>query len=62
MATQIQKDNLNRSLSYKLVDSPIGALKLVASEKGLVAVLGRRTTRDAFATPFILYSFGLKKN
>jgi methylated-DNA-[protein]-cysteine S-methyltransferase len=39
MATQIQKDKLNGSLSYKLVDSPIGVLKLVASEKGLVAIL-----------------------
>ena len=27
------------SLSYKLVDSPVGLLKLVASEKALVAVL-----------------------
>lgn len=26
-------------LSYKLVDSPVGELKLVASEKGLVAIL-----------------------
>ena len=26
-------------LSYKLMDSPVGKLKLVASEKGLVAVL-----------------------
>jgi methylated-DNA-[protein]-cysteine S-methyltransferase len=39
MATQLQKDNLNGSLSYKLVDTRIGVLKLVASEKGLVAVL-----------------------
>jgi methylated-DNA-[protein]-cysteine S-methyltransferase len=27
------------SLSYKLVDSPIGRLKLVASDRGLVAIL-----------------------
>ena len=39
MATQIQKNKSNGSLSYKLVDSPIGVLKLVASEKGLVAIL-----------------------
>jgi methylated-DNA-[protein]-cysteine S-methyltransferase len=39
MATQIQKNKSNGSLSYKLVDSPVGVLKLVASEKGLVAIL-----------------------
>ena len=27
------------SLEYKTIDSPVGKLKLVASEKGLVAVL-----------------------
>ena len=27
------------SLSYKFTDSPIGKLKLVASDKGLVAIL-----------------------
>ena len=27
------------SLSYKFADSPIGRLKLVASDKGLVAIL-----------------------
>ena len=27
------------SLSYKLVDSPIGKLKLVASDQGLAAIL-----------------------
>jgi methylated-DNA-[protein]-cysteine S-methyltransferase len=27
------------SLSYKFVDSPVGQLKLVASSKGLVAIL-----------------------
>ena len=39
MATQIQKNKSNGSLSYKLVDSPVGVLKLVASEKGLAAIL-----------------------
>ena len=32
-------DKLRMNLSYKLVNSPVGVLKLVASEKGLVAVL-----------------------
>lgn len=32
-------DKLHTKLSYKLVGSPIGVLKLVASEKGLVAIL-----------------------
>jgi methylated-DNA-[protein]-cysteine S-methyltransferase len=32
-------DKLRMSLSYKLVDSPVGLLKLVASEKALVAIL-----------------------
>ena len=27
------------SLAYKMIDSPVGKLKLVASEKGLVAIL-----------------------
>jgi methylated-DNA-[protein]-cysteine S-methyltransferase len=27
------------SLAYKLIDSPVGKLKLVASNKGLVAIL-----------------------
>ena len=27
------------SLAYKMIDSPVGKLKLVASDKGLVAVL-----------------------
>jgi hypothetical protein len=31
-------DKLRMNLSYKLVNSPVGVLKLVASEKGLVAV------------------------
>jgi methylated-DNA-[protein]-cysteine S-methyltransferase len=32
-------DKLRMNLSYKLVNSPVGVLKLVASEKGLVAIL-----------------------
>lgn len=32
-------DKLHRRLSYKLLASPIGVLKLVASEKGLVAIV-----------------------
>jgi methylated-DNA-[protein]-cysteine S-methyltransferase len=32
-------DELRMNLSYKLVNSPVGVLKLVASEKGLVAIL-----------------------
>jgi hypothetical protein len=32
-------DKLRMNLSYKLVNSPVGVLKLVASEKDLVAVL-----------------------
>lgn len=32
-------DKVHRTLSYILVGSPIGVLKLVASEKGLVAIL-----------------------
>jgi hypothetical protein len=68
MATQIQKDNLNESLSYTLVDSPIGVLKLVASAKGLVAVLWEKDNprrvriSHVMNRPLILYSFGLKKN
>ena len=27
------------SLAYKMIDSPVGKLKLVASDKGLVAIL-----------------------
>jgi methylated-DNA-[protein]-cysteine S-methyltransferase len=33
-------------LSYKLMDSPVGKLKLVASEKGLVAVLWQNDTPE----------------
>ena len=32
-------DKLRMNLSYKLANSPVGVLKLVASEKGLVAIL-----------------------
>ena len=32
-------DKLRMNLSYKLVNSPVGVLKIVASEKGLVAIL-----------------------
>src|SRR6266851_5858310 len=35
----LTRGNLRMSLSYKFVRSPVGQLKLVASEKGLVAIL-----------------------
>jgi methylated-DNA-[protein]-cysteine S-methyltransferase len=37
--TRCIPDELRMNLSYKLVNSPVGVLKLVASEKGLVAIL-----------------------
>jgi methylated-DNA-[protein]-cysteine S-methyltransferase len=38
-ANQILKEEKTMSLAYKLMESPVGKLKLVASDKGLVAVL-----------------------
>jgi methylated-DNA-[protein]-cysteine S-methyltransferase len=34
-----EQEGESMSLSYKVIDSPVGQLKLVASEKGLVAIL-----------------------
>jgi len=51
---EMQKDK-TMSLYYKMVDSPVGELKVVASDKGLVAVLwendrpGRVSLRDMVA-------------
>ncbi len=33
------EEDMTMSLAYKMIESPVGKLKLVASEKGLVAVL-----------------------
>ena len=35
----MDKRNEPMSLSYKIIQSPVGKLKLVASDKGLVAIL-----------------------
>ena len=56
------------NLSYKLVNSPVGVLKLVASEKGLVAILWETTIRGVFGSAIslknriILCSFERKRN
>ena len=37
--TFVNEEEMKMSLAYKIMNSPVGKLKLVASEKGLVAIL-----------------------